>query len=360
MGKTTTQSPLVVWAWISTWMFLNIGITLLNKAIFRFMDCRFPVLLTCVHCLCSGGLATLLKFLFPDKFPRKKLSKKGNKLMLWFSLLFASNIAVGNSSLAQISVSLTQTIRATTPVFAVVMSFFILKKNMNPRAKPALVILIVGMIIACYGEMNANGWGMFFAIFGVILSALKAVMAHKFLAGEYKLHPIDLVSRMGLYSLVWLFPYSLITESKKVLVLSATENAGLAWRMIFTSGVIAFFLNISNFIVNQQTSPVTLTVCGNLKQLLTIILSVFIFQNVITWVNGFGILITLVGAGIYSYYEVNRKLTELMLKENNLLEKVPLEDIDRIDLMEEGQLHDIEDELTETAPIVNITKSKND
>jgi len=63
---------------------------------------------------------------------------------------------------------------------------------------------------------------------------------------------------------------------------------------------MAWLLNVTNFFTNQKTSPVTLSVGGNIKQILTILLSIVLFGNRISPMGAIGIATTVVGAIIYS------------------------------------------------------------
>lgn len=69
---------------------------------------------------------------------------------------------------------------------------------------------------------------------------------------------------------------------------------------------MAWMLNVTNFFTNQKTSPVTLTVGGNVKQILTILLSIAIFRTHITFMGALGILTTVAGAMVYSFVNHNK------------------------------------------------------
>jgi uncharacterized membrane protein len=68
---------------------------------------------------------------------------------------------------------------------------------------------------------------------------------------------------------------------------------------LLLNGVIAFGLNIVSFTANKKTSALTMTVAGNVKQVLSIILSIVIFDYVINEMNTFGIVLTLLGGVWY-------------------------------------------------------------
>lgn len=73
------------------------------------------------------------------------------------------------------------------------------------------------------------------------------------------------------------------------------------------NGFLAFLLNISSFNTNKVAGALTMTVCGNLKQCLTVLLGIFLFNVTVDWLNGFGMGVTMIGAGIYSKSELDNK-----------------------------------------------------
>jgi len=74
------------------------------------------------------------------------------------------------------------------------------------------------------------------------------------------------------------------------------------------NGALAFFLNVSSFSANKNTGALTMTVCGNVKQCLTILLGILLFGVRVGWLNGLGMGITLVGAAWYSVIGLGSRL----------------------------------------------------
>lgn len=73
------------------------------------------------------------------------------------------------------------------------------------------------------------------------------------------------------------------------------------------NGILAFLLNISSFNTNKLAGALTMTVCGNLKQCLTVLLGIFIFNVEVDLLKGAGMAITMFGAGVYSKAELDNK-----------------------------------------------------
>jgi hypothetical protein len=73
------------------------------------------------------------------------------------------------------------------------------------------------------------------------------------------------------------------------------------------NGVLAFLLNVSSFQTNKLAGALTITVCGNLKQCLTILCGIVLFDVEVSSLNGSGMLLALLGAAWYSKVELKRK-----------------------------------------------------
>ena len=71
------------------------------------------------------------------------------------------------------------------------------------------------------------------------------------------------------------------------------------------NGVIAFLLNVSSFQANRLAGA--LTVCGNVKQCLTILLGIVLFGVKVGLLNGMGIVLAVLGAAWYSIVELRMK-----------------------------------------------------
>jgi hypothetical protein len=74
------------------------------------------------------------------------------------------------------------------------------------------------------------------------------------------------------------------------------------------NGLLAFCLNISSFQTNKLAGALTMSVCGNLKQVLTVALGILAFGDfkVDVW-NCMGVVVTMVGAALYSKAELDAK-----------------------------------------------------
>jgi len=103
---------------------------------------------------------------------------------------------------------------------------------------------------------------------------------------------------LGTYRVLWQ-PRLLLFERDALWDESLRDPS--LWLCVLLSSGVAFFLNVSNFLVTLHTSPVTLQVLGNVKVVLLIAVSVAIFRNEVSPQSVVGCAACLVGVALYNH-----------------------------------------------------------
>jgi solute carrier family 35 protein C2 len=87
--------------------------------------------------------------------------------------------------------------------------------------------------------------------------------------------------------------------------LSAARGGPLAAAAILLfPGGLAFAMTASEFALLQRTSVVTLSICGILKEVLTITAASVAFHDEISAVNGVGLVVTVAAIAAYNYFKM--------------------------------------------------------
>lgn len=315
--------------WLVIWTLNNVGVTLLNKAAFKSVDFRYPYFLSFVHMACNALGSELFFWLIqrenlraaktedevtPEfgivqkllgKITRKEVDKKGKRLILAFSVIFSLNIAIGNVSLRYVSVNFNQVMRSLVPAITIVMGFFTGKKTTLQRQLSVLPV-VIGVAMACFGDMTYTALGFFYTVCCVLLAALKVVASGEMLTGSLKLHPVDLLGHMAPLAMIQCIVLSLLTgEVTAIARRWGTELSPFVniWPLfvVWLSGLFSFSLNICSLMANKMTSPLTLCIAANVKQVLMIAIATILFNTPISFLNGAGIVVVLMGSARYSY-----------------------------------------------------------
>jgi drug/metabolite transporter (DMT)-like permease len=300
---------------------------LLNKAAFATVNFRYPYFLSAVHMICNsvgsqlvfwqlrrdairekegGSVGWITRLL--GNIQRKDVDTAGQKLIIGFSVIFSLNIAIGNVSLKHVSVNFNQVMRSLVPAITIAMGIC-LRKHISIRRQLAVLPVIIGVAMACFGDMSFSAMGLFYTVACVVLAALKVVASGEMLTGALKLHPVDLLGHMAPLALIQCIVISFF--SGEIQSIASRWNDELSpsvdyypMIVLWLSGICSFSLNICSLMANKLTSPLTLCITANVKQVLMIAVSTMVFGTDISPLNGAGILVVLAGSARYSYVSV--------------------------------------------------------
>ncbi|KAJ4308877.1 hypothetical protein N0V84_011838 [Fusarium piperis] len=306
----------VKFAWLGTYFFFSLLLTLYNKLVLGMHDAdnelamqfHFPWLLTFLHAsFASGGTYVMMQLGY---FKLSRLGRRENLALVAFSALFTANIAVSNLSLAMVSVPFYQTMRMLCPIFTILIYRVYYGRTYSTMTYLSLLPLIIGAAMTTLGEMSFTDAGFLLTILGVVLAALKTVVTNRFMTGSLALPPIEFLLRMS--PLAALQALACATATGEVsgfhkLITSGDVSLPPAFASLFGNGFLALLLNISSFNTNKLAGALTMTVCGNLKQCLTVALGIVLFDVTVDLLNGAGMGVTMLGAAIYSKAELDNK-----------------------------------------------------
>ncbi|KAF2291398.1 hypothetical protein GH714_023657 [Hevea brasiliensis] len=297
------------------------------------LDFKFPLSVSCVHFICSSiGAYIVIRVLKLKPLIVVDPEDRWRRIFP-MSFVFCINIVLGNVSLRYIPVSFMQTIKSFTPAttgqtqkssdkllhlfpasfhcILVVIStsmdwdsclqWLVWRKYFDWRIWASLVPIVGGILLTSVTELSFNMFGFCAALFGCLATSTKTILAESLLHG-YKFDSINTVYYMAPFATMILGVPAMLLEGNGVLDWFYTHQS--VWSsviIIFSSGVLAFFLNFSIFYVIHSTTAVTFNVAGNLKVAVAVMVSWLIFRNPISALNAVGCGITLVGCTFYGY-----------------------------------------------------------
>lgn len=384
IGKIST------FALISIYFSLNLILTFHNK--FIMIKFPFPYFITALHagsgtlgCLFLRGIGVQFKTVkreTKDELERGSQLHQSEKsldvelaqqdsyrcssssfsfarisIVLLYSTLYAANIAISNASLRLVSVPFHQIVRSTCPIFTLAIGFLLLAKKPKKASLLALLPVVLGAALACFGDMNATRFGIFLTVLGTALAALKTVVTNLLQGGNketkeqredgqelksinsdtqqesfiqrcqssiqtYAFHYtalelLEVMSPLACVQCLLASHFSGELQDVYIRFVERTITDQFDWSLLFSlaiNGCTAFLLNVVSFQTNKVAGPLTMTVVGNLKQVITILLAFHLFHLHVRSINISGIMIALFGTAWYGTIEWKRKYS---IKNNN-------------------------------------------
>jgi hypothetical protein len=216
----------------------------------------YPVILTTYHqvfaTVMTQGMARFTTLLDG----RKNVKMTGRvylRAVVPIGLFFSLSLICGNLTYLYLSVAFIQMLKATTPV-AVLISGWCLGVS-KPNLKQFLNVsaIVVGVIVASFGEIHFVLVGVLYQIAGVIFEALRLTMVQRLLSSaDFKMDPLVSVYYFapvcalmnGLVALIWEVPKVTMDE---------VYHVGLF--TFFLNGCCAFMLNVSVVLLVSTYPP---------------------------------------------------------------------------------------------------------
>ena len=119
-----------------------------------------------------------------------------------------------------------------------------------------------------------------------------------------KMDSMNLLRYMSPISLTVLLPAAWYLEPDVFSLLSESRHDYFFIVFLSMNALLAYFVNLLNFLVTKYTSALTLQVLGNGKGVAAVIVSVMVFRNPVTVGSVTGYLITV--SGVVSYMFAKR------------------------------------------------------
>ncbi|KAJ9694882.1 hypothetical protein PVL29_010382 [Vitis rotundifolia] len=287
---------------VTSWYSSNIGVLLLNKYLLSNYGFKYPIFLTMCHMM-ACSLLSYVAIAWMKMVPLQTIRSRAQFLKIsCLSLVFCSSVVCGNVSLRYLPVSFNQAVGATTPFFTAVFAYLMKEKREAWITYLTLIPVVTGVIIASGGEPSFHMFGFIICISATAARAFKSVLQGKLLTSEgEKLNSMNLLLYMAPIAVAFLIPATLIMEENVVAITLALarDDIKIIWYLLFNSA-LAYFVNLTNFLVTKHTSALTLQVLGNAKGAVAVVISILIFRNPVSVTGMLGYMLTVLGVVLYS------------------------------------------------------------
>ncbi|KAK7387434.1 hypothetical protein VNO78_28240 [Psophocarpus tetragonolobus] len=287
---------------VAAWYSSNIGVLLLNKYLLSNYGFKYPIFLTMCH-MTACSLLSYVAIAWMKVVPLQTIRSRVQFFKISaLSLVFCVSVVFGNISLRYLPVSFNQAIGATTPFFTAVFAYLMTFKREAWLTYLTLVPVVTGVIIASGGEPSFHLFGFIICVAATAARALKSVLQGILLSSEgEKLNSMNLLLYMAPMAVVFLLPATLLMEENVVgiTLALARDDVKIIWYLLFNSS-LAYFVNLTNFLVTKHTSALTLQVLGNAKGAVAVVVSILIFRNPVSVTGMMGYTLTVFGVILYS------------------------------------------------------------
>jgi len=299
-----SQSSLKVGAIIAGNMVSAIAIVIVNKWIFDVFDYHFGTFVTCIHFICTYiGLRICAAL---GVFEIKKIPLIE---VLPLCITFCGFVVFTNLSLQYNTVGFYQIMKTmTTPTILAIQIGYYNEKFSIP-VMLSLIPVCIGSAITGVSNVQVNTIGTVYAIAGVLVTSMYQILVGT-RQKELQVDSMQLLiyqAPISAFFLIFIIPiFDNVSISDPKSLWNQNYNYELVSTILF-SGALAFFVNLTIFMLIGKTSPITYNIVGNLKLCLILLSGILLFGDPLTRVNVTSIVLTLTGIFAYSIFKVKEE-----------------------------------------------------
>lgn len=263
---------------IAVWIMLGYAMILYNKLILSTWNFNFPFFLI----LCHTILATIFtQFLSrtTELLPavREGSVKFSDFVLKIFPYVFCSctSLILSNKVYIYLSLGYIQMLKAIMPVPLLLMYFVSGKEKMSFLQFLIVVTISCGVMMTSIGELQFSLIGFYIQISAVLSDCLRVFLLDVVLK-DLQLDSLSMLFYTAPTLSVLLGIGFFIFEYQDFPFERLDRNFSI---VLFISGILAFSLNLSIFILVKNTSSLIMTLAGPIKDFLLIMTSVVFFKS---------------------------------------------------------------------------------
>ena len=261
------------------------------------------------------------------------------------SFVTAAELSISLVSLQYVTVSFFTMVKSSSIIFILIGAFMTGQERVNAFLLAVILLTGVGVILAAWDPKSTAGLeiiGFSLVLTASILNAFKWILTELLLnenlafqnileklnAPDKKhskprnLTPLLSVLLIAPITFGFLIIGAVAFEGFPLQIISfisyeSTAYATITLGSLFLTSFLVFIMRVADFRLVQLVSLVTFSLLGIIKEIFMIGISVLFLGEILFPINVAGLIITIIGVGLYNYYRILERRQEEAIKKGN-------------------------------------------
>lgn len=310
----------------------------------------YPFAITFAHMCVKYLFSRLYVYLMmSDGVPPIKVNIYTN-IVIPIGVTTALDIALSNMSISYVTISLYTILKTTVVVWTFIWGGIAGLETVSIGKGLSILGVVCGLSLAVLSDIQASLWGILAASSSAALAGLRWVLMQSLqVADDKSRSSIIAMYRFSAVTVLAIFPLVLIFELPSLIQSKFVQDANSIIEVIellFVGSIVGCLLIIIELNLLTLTSSLTLSIIGELKEAIQILLGMIAFHERFTYISGAGVALAISSAEVY------RRIKGTEPKESDKYDFLPDNsngdlDSDDVELMK--LIYDTDDVQTETS-----------
>lgn len=262
------------------------------------------------------------------------------------SIVTAAELSISLISLQYVSVSFFTMVKSSSIIFILLGAFMTGQERVNGFLITVILLTGIGVVFAAWDPKSTAGLeiiGFSLVLLSSILNAAKWILTELLLNENVafqgildklnapsgnrtkprNLTPLLSVFLIAPITFMFLLFGAIIFEGFPLQILAFVGDESLGYASItlgslLITSFIVFIMRVADFRLVQLVSLVTFSLLGIIKEIFMILISVLFLGEHLFPINVVGLIVTIVGVGLYNYYRITEERQNETLKRGQL------------------------------------------
>ncbi|XP_065225176.1 solute carrier family 35 member C2 [Planococcus citri] len=293
--KLTVSTSFIIFVYF----IFSIGLTFYQR--WFLLKYKLPLTAVSCHLVIKYFLAAVFRRIFQCITGKKRISLNWTTNFTKLAPIgFAGgmDVAFSNWGLELITVSLYTMTKSTAIVFILLFALIFRLEKKSWGIFLIVFMISGGLFMFTYKSTQFKLSGFLLVLLASFISGLRWTLT-QFVMQQSNLglrNPIDMMYHIQLWMFLLIWPFSILMEGSLVVdEISVKKNTYELAVLVISGSLIAFALEVTEFLVVWHTSSLTFAVSGIVKEVCTVVLAVEWNGDAMTLVNFFGLLLCIGG-----------------------------------------------------------------